>query len=278
MKVGCLGPRGTFSHIVLQSYMENKGKYSEHLFSDFQKLIEALKECEIDIAICPIENSQEGAVNEIVDALAFESGLFINDEYIQKISHCLLSQSRDSSSGIEIVFSHPQAINQCRQYMDLKFPDIEYSYTSSTATAAERALAYGPSAGVIGSEKLKNLYPLKVLENDIQDNKSNCTRFVMVSRNQRLSENADKTSIAFSIQHSPGELHKILGIFDVFGINLLKIESRPAKTILGEYIFLIDFQGNCADKDISLALQILSRKVKYYKLIGCYEHFDPKNQ
>lgn len=273
MKIACLGPRGTFSHIVLQNYMSDKGEYSEHLFPDFQRLAEAVKKSEIDIAVCPVENSQEGAVTQITEALALDSELFINGEYLQKVSQCLLAPVDSNLSDIKIIFSNPQAVGQCRNYLNSKFPNVEYSYTDSTATAAEAALANGLNSGIIGSEKLRSLYPLALLEENIQDNKSNCTRFAVISKNADISENGDKTSIAFGVRHEPGGLNKILSVFDVFRINLLKIESHPSKVSAGEYIFLADFEGNCMDKNVSLALKIIKSKAKYYKLIGCYKRF-----
>lgn len=273
MKIACLGPRGTFSHIVLQNYMSGKGEYSEHLFPDFQSLTDAVKSSEADIAVCPVENSQEGAVNQITEALALDGGIFMNGEYLQKVSQCLLAPIDSNSADIKIIFSNPQAVGQCRNYLGSKFPGVEYSYTDSTAAAAEAALANGLNSGVVGSEKLRSLYPLTLIEEDIQDNKSNFTRFAVISKNPEISENGDKTSIAFGVKHEPGGLNKILSVFDVFGINMLKIESHPSKISAGEYIFLADFEGNCMTKNVSLALKIIKKKAKYYKLIGCYKSF-----
>ena len=174
---------------------------------------------------------------------------------------------------LQEILSHPQALAQCRKFLNNRLKGIATRAVSSTAAAAKMAADPSSYYGAIGNIGAAALYGLQVLEEGIQDNDGNSTRFIILSKQGKDITGSDKTSIAFTVDHKPGGLYRALKIFADNNINLTKIESRPMKTLLGQYLFLLDFEGHHQEDKIRAILEELSSKSQYYKLLGSYPKF-----
>ena len=261
MKVGYLGPRGTFSFETARKYSKT-GELKE--YSTITEVIHKLKENEVDEAVVPVENSIQGGVTETIDAIIEFDGIFVNKEIITKIEQNLMANKKYKLNEIKEIYSHPQAIAQCRKYINKELANAKIIQVASTALAAKEIKEKDFCACIANISCLEE-YKLELLDAGIQDNNSNTTKFWVLSKNENLKGN--KMSLIFSTKHKPGALYQVLGIFNEKKINLTKIESRPAKTKLGEYFFLIDLDIN---EHIDEALKELKCECDYIKIIGRY--------
>lgn len=280
-RMGFLGPHGTFSHEAAQTYVEartNKDTLDESYelkdFYTIQEVLIGLKNDIIDEAIVPIENSLEGAVNVTLDVLAKEDGLYIVDEHIIPINLNLVVKEGTLAEDIRVVISHPQPLGQCRNYLNNAFKTVIQMEENSTSRAAQRVASEDGTYAAITSDIAAKTYGLKILASNIQDAKNNYTRFVVLSKKLKNKTGKDKTSIVFSTENKPGSLYKILDIFSLWDINMTRIESRPAKNELGQYIFFVDIDGHIEDQDVYDALTMIKRKTSFYRFIGSYPAFD----
>lgn len=278
--LGFLGPLGTFSHEAAQSYIELntnidslENSYQLKDFYTIQEVLLGLKNDEIDEAIVPIENSLEGAVNVTLDVLAKEDGLYIVDEHIIPINLNLVAKEDTLVEDISVVISHPQPLGQCRNYLNSAFKTVTQIEENSTSRAAQRVASEDSTHAAITSSIAAKTYGLKILASGIQDAKNNYTRFVILSKKLKNRTGKDKTSIVFSTENKPGSLYKVLDIFGLWDINMTRIESRPAKNQLGQYIFFIDIDGHIEDQDVHDALTMVKRKTSFYRFIGSYPTF-----
>lgn len=221
--------------------------------------------------VVPIENSIEGSVNITLDLLVHSYDLLIEKEIIFPINHNLLAPKGVQLEDITDVFSHPQALAQCHNYL-IKH-NIKPHQTLSTAAASKKISNIEHSAS-IGTLKSAELYGLNVLEKNIQDVDNNETRFVVISNHDSRPSSNDKTSIVFSLyDDKPGGLYEILSIFANNHINLSKIESRPSKQGLGKYIFFIDLYGHRKNDKICRVLDKVSKNTSFFKVLGSYPVF-----
>ncbi len=265
MKIGYLGPDGTFSQLAAEKVADGTN-YEMVAYSSISELAFAANSRVISAAVMPIENSLEGGINTTLDCLAFECDLTITQEVLLSVSQSLLSNSKT----ITRIYSHPQPIGQCQRYLAKNYPGVPITFTSSTAEAA--VIASGEDgAAAIGSEALAEIYGLEIIENGIEDVSTNTTRFVVAKKDAEAVADADKTSIVFGVADKPGALYKMLSVFDIFDINMMKIESRPAKTVLGAYVFFVDINGSSSDENIKKALDIVKYKATFFKLLGSYK-------
>jgi len=232
-----------------------------------QEVFEAVDREEADYGVVPIENSTEGSVNRTLDML-IESGVKICGEILIRVSHALLSRS-GRSEEIRTIYSHSQALEQCRVWLRTNFPKVPLSETVSTAKAAQMAGEDGEAAA-IASPFAARLYGLKVIASQIEDRFHNYTRFLVLGHQLAEQMGRDKTSILFSISHAPGSLFRVLKTFAEKGVNLTKIESRPAKDKPWEYIFFVDFEGHSADAHIREVMDELVENVLFMKILGSY--------
>jgi chorismate mutase/prephenate dehydratase len=214
----------------------------------------------------PIENSTEGVVTHTLDMFV-DSELKIVAQIILPIQQCLIGNSR--IEDIKKIYSHPQPIAQCRQYLQTRLPHVEVVETSSTTRAAELA-AKEPGAAAIASILAADRYGLKLIERDIQDSSNNATRFFVLGRNCSPSTGKDRTSLMLSIADEVGALHKALAPFSRHKLNMTRIESRPNKRKAWEYFFFVDCDGHYADKKLALALTQLQRACNFVKVLGSY--------
>jgi prephenate dehydratase len=229
-------------------------------------------------AVVPVENALEGAVSVTMDFVAHEAGApKVAGEAIVAIQHLLAARPGTELSQVETVYSHPQALAQCRARLEALLPGARQITTSSTAEAA-RLVAQGATgveggavelgAACISSRRAVDLYGLQVLSDDIQDEKFNATRFWLLAPKSPEPSGRDKTSVVFSVPHRAGTLYQALGTFT--GLNLTRIESRPSRRRLGEYLFFVDFEGHAADPVPERALAALRSLADWVRVLGSY--------
>lgn len=234
-------------------------------------VMESVVNDECSFGVVPIENSIEGPVGITLDSLANKFDLKIYKEIIISINQNLIVNPGCTMDDIEDVYSHAQAISQCRDFINEN--NIQPHYAISTARAAKDIIGDKTKAA-IGNRKVVDLYGLEILEANIHDTDNNETRFVVVSKKGHEITGKDKTSIIFSIyEDKPGELYKILGIFEKNAINLTKIESRPSKKGLGKYLFFVDFYGHIDDELTQNILNEINENTYFFKVLGSYPEF-----
>lgn len=277
IKIGFLGPKGTFSHEALVKYIKGRSDYQACDFNSIPDIIYAVQNGEIDEAIVPTENSLEGAVNATLDILAADVELKIKAEVVIAVVQNVLIRKGTDPDRISSVLSHPQPLGQCRRYIAANFPKAEVRYVYSTAGAAEEVAGGDGTLAAIGSATAAEVYGLDIFAAGIQDGNNNFTRFVIIAKNDGQRTGSDKTSIVFSTEDRPGSLYRILDIFSLWDINMSRIESRPAKNELGKYIFFIDINGHREDQDLKDALTMIKRKTSFYKFLGSYPVYSPDN-
>jgi prephenate dehydratase len=261
--IGFFGPSGTFTE-------EAASKIGRDLipFDSILDVLDAVEIGEINIGVVPIENSIEGPVGVTLDLLVHDYDLKIKREITIPISHNLLINPDADILDIKYVYSHIQALSQCRKFTDRL--GVVVNSTPSTSAAAEMIKGKRNSAA-IGTKRAAKIYGLKIAASNIQDYKNNVTRFVVIDKTDHKPTGNDKTSIVFSIMDDkPGRLYKILEVFADNNINLTKIESRPSKEKLGSYIFFVDFEGHRTDKKISNILNNIRSNLGYIKVLGSY--------
>lgn len=261
MNLGFLGPKGTFSFEAAKVYSKDS------VLKEYRTITEAilaLKNNEIDEAIVPIENSVQGGVTETIDSLIENDGIYVNKEIILTINHNLMANKKYSLSEIKEIYSHPQAIAQCRKYIENNLKGAIINQVSSTALAAKEIATKDYCACIANLSCLEE-YGLILLKDNIQDNSYNKTKFWVLSKVAKT--NGNKMALVFSTKDIPGALYQVLGTFYKSKINLTKIESRPAKTEFGEYIFLVELERENVNNEF---LKILNQECKYLKILGEY--------
>ncbi len=269
-KIGFLGPRGTFSHEALEKYAQNIGPYEAVDFSSISELIDAVNDNRIDEAVAPMENSIEGAVNATLDILSGDMELKIKAEIVIPIEQNLLVRKGTDIKDIRRILSHPQPIGQCRKYIEKNFPGVQVEFVYSTAGAALEVAGGAEGAAAIGSLTAARVYGLEVAARNIQDESNNFTRFVIIAKEDSKPTGCDKTSLVFSTENKPGSLYRVLQIFNLWDINMTRIESRPARDRLGSYKFFVDIEGHWQDPDVRDAITMVRRKTSYFKNLGSY--------
>lgn len=269
MRVGILGPRGTYAELAARSQFGEKVRVVPYpMITD---VAEAVARGDVQVGVIPIESLREGSVGEALDALAW-TDVKVQAEIITPISHSLLGMPGAKLGKITQVLSHPQALAQSREFLRKNLQKAELIEMTSTAKAAEQVgKLKQPHMAAIGPKALADLYGLKVLSEDIQSGELNITRFLCLAKEDGKPTGRDKTSIVFyTAQDRPGILHEILGEFAVRKINLTKIESRPSKKALGDYLFFVDFEGHREDPKVNEALEGVKLKTAMLKVLGSY--------
>ncbi|MFN4227885.1 MAG: prephenate dehydratase [Candidatus Ratteibacteria bacterium] len=263
--VAYLGPEGTFTHQAALNKFGEKAKYVP--VKTIDEVFREVEKQRADYGVVPIENSIEGVVTHTLDVFV-ESDLKITSEILLEIHHFLLSKE-NSIKKIKKVYSHPQAIAQCRNWISENLPDAEIYETESTASAVKKAMKEKKSAA-IGSEIAASMYNLNILAERIEDFRENFTRFLVIGNNFTERTGKDKTSILFSIKDRVGALHDILVPFKKEKINLTRIESRPSKKKAWEYVFFVDFVGHKDDETVKRALKEVEKSTAFLKVLGSY--------
>ena len=267
-KVAFQGEHGAFSEIASKFYfseeVDNVPSYS------FDEVFSRVKNSKVDFGIVPIENTLYGSVFETYDLL-LKYSLTIVGELNLQINHHLIAQKKYKLTEIRQIYSHPQALGQCSEFLS-KFKKTHITPAYDTAGAAILALENKtePSAAIASIEAAE-FYDLEVLESNIQNNKENYTRFLAISKKKNESEIKNpKTSICFELKSIPGALFKALSVFALRDIDLVKIESRPIPQKPFQYTFYVDLLGNLEDEKIILAINNLSEISNNIKKFGTY--------
>lgn len=262
MKIGFQGAPGAYSEAaIIKAY----GRENQRIgFEVSEMVFEALANKEIDLAVMPIENSIAGNVYVNMDLLLSQDVYAVNEIYLP-IHHCLLGQKGARLDDIKVVFSHPVAIAQCRDF--LRENQIKAIAQSDTAGSCDQL--DHKNQGAIASSLCAQIYGLNILAESIQTKKNNITRFITLSLSKN-DTNQEKTSLVFSASHKPGALLDCLEIFKEHKINLTRLESRPVSDNPFEYVFYVDFLGGLDDSNIQRALNELESKAHWIKRLGSY--------
>ncbi len=273
MAVAFLGPRGTNSEDAALVY---GGRDAEFVaFSSIPALTSAVETGLADVAVLPIENSIEGPVSTTLDLLIHETGLRICHEVVVPIRHVLVGVPGARLDAITEVVSHPQALGQCRRFLERFLPNARQVASLSTAGAVREVVEGGdPSKAAIGPLRAHELYGGQVLAREIQDNRGNLTRFVVLAQEDAEPTGDDKTMIGLTVRENvPGSLSRIIAPFAEGKIQLTSIASRPTKGWLGDYVFLIDFQGHRNDPEVRRVLAALEEPAAQLKVFGSFPRY-----
>ncbi len=279
--MGYLGPPGTFSHQAAYNWSQQQKDTLELVpFKSIPEVLLAVRGGDVDAGVVPVENSIEGAVNLTLDRLRELKELSIKGEIIVLVEHCLAGKN-SSLENIEVVYSHPQALAQCQGFLNKRLSHARIIETVSTAEAAGRVASQGEkeNSAAISSPLAARRYGLQILAASIQDYEGNKTRFIIVGRGSTMRTGCDKTSLVVSPpENRPGVLYNILKEFARAEINLTRIESRPTKYNLGEYVFFLDCEGHCSEKAL---LEVISRvrTMAEVQILGSYpQHIEVESK
>ncbi|PVX26522.1 MAG: prephenate dehydratase [Candidatus Bathyarchaeum sp.] len=267
MKVAFQGELGAYSEMAVYSFFGHSAEVKP--CKSFDAVFESVKNGDVDYGVVPIENSIEGSVNRTYD-LFLEYDLKVCGEIIIRISHCLIAHKGRSIDQTKTVYSHPQALAQCRKFLEQhKLNAIStFDTAGSVKMVKEQKIM---DAAAIASERAAQIYDMTILAREIEDVKNNSTRFFVLDKQDASYSGADKTSIIFATKSIPGALYQILGEFAARHINLTKIESRPTKQTPWEYHFYLDFEGHRTEKQCQDALESIKDKTLFIKILGSYK-------
>ena len=262
-KVSFQGERGAYSEDAAISFF--KEAIDTVPLSTFTEVVESTQNGNTDYSVLPVENSLEGSIGESYDLLVSTS-LTIVGEIYYRVRHCLIGFDR--MDGIDTVYSHPQALGQCRRFIqDHKLKTIPTYDTAGSVKIIKDMNKKNVSC--IASKRASEIYQVPVIKEGIEDNASNYTRFLVLSK--KPLDDGDKTSIIFSVKHEAGALFSILKEFNDFKVNLTKIESRPNKSTPWEYNFYMDFDGTKDDSTVREILEKIRQRTLFMKVLGSYK-------
>jgi prephenate dehydratase len=268
MTLGFLGPEGTFSEQAAITYCAEAELVP---IASIPEVADAVEAGEIDEGIVPIENSLFGSIIPVLDFLIKAEKSRIKYELAIPVEQCLISEPDMDLSKVARIYSHPQALGQCRGYLARTFPGVDLVASLSTAGSVSDMLLSEEPAAAIAPYRAAEIHNAAVIERGIEDGKSNFTRFAVLGHSDHVQTGRDKTSMAFWFSSdAPGTLYQALGLFSNRGINLSKIESRPTGESLGTYVFLADISGHRSDKTVNAALTELAGITSELKILGSY--------
>ena len=265
--IACLGPRGSHSEAAARRLFPDSRLV---LYPNISGAIEAATAGQEGLCVVPIENALEGSINITLDSISGGGGMLIVRELVWPIRHHLAAL--DMNVPPRVILSHPQALAQCRDNLKLNYPGVQTKETGSTSEAAVLAAQDKESAALCSGEAA-HLYGLTLLREDMQDTSINCTRFVALCPGvfKQAEENAVKTSIACELDGSrAGTLCELLKSFADRQINLVRIESRPTRRVLGRYIFFLDLEGSIASPIVQAALDEVRDNTLRLEILGSY--------
>jgi chorismate mutase/prephenate dehydratase len=265
LTIAYFGPPATFTH---QAALGRFGAgVTYRAAKTIAEVFDDVEHQRADFGVVPVENNTEGAVNVTLDRL-IDADVLICGELRLEITQNLLSRA-GALDGIKRVLSHPQGLAQCRQWLAEHLPDVATEQALSTAAAAEMAAA-DATVAAIASDLAAELYRVPILRAGIEDNPHNSTRFLVIGRHPSGSTSRDKTSILFAMRNEPGALYRILEPLANRGINLTKIESRPAKQRPWEYVIFVDLEGHRDTPSVSSVLREIGERTLFLKVLGSY--------
>ena len=272
-EVAFQGERGAFSEDAVVKF------FGEDIpllpCARLRDVFQVVLEDRANFGVVPVENSQAGSINETYDLL-LEYPLNIFAEIILRISHCLMALPGESLSSINTIYSHPQALAQCEQFLRKLGLNIipGYDTAGSAKMIRERTLK---ECAAVASERAADIYGLQILAPGIEDNRDNYTKFFAISKQEAMPGQKNKTSLVFGTKNMPGALYSVLGIFATRNINLTKLESRPSKNKPWEYIFYVDLEGGLDSKVYQEAMGELTREAAFVKILGSYPQWEQQS-
>jgi prephenate dehydratase len=272
-RIGYLGPAGTYTEQAALLYAPDAELQPYPTISAVGAAVVA---DELESGVVPIENSLEGSVTFTLDLLIAQSDLSIKNEVVIPIDHYLVAPPGVSADSVEVIYSHPQALAQCRAYLGEHFPTVPREASLSTVAAVIDMQSSRAPAAAICPQRATEIYDVRILAQSIQDNSANQTRFVALAHDDHPPTGHDRTSISFAFAiDRPGNLYHAIGEFAERNINLVKIESRPTKRELGRYVFLIDCEGHREEPEVAAALRGLREYADVFKILGSYPCWEP---
>lgn len=263
--VACQGVEGAYSGVTANALFPDS---PVRFYKQFEDVFEAVNKGEAKFGVIPVENSTAGSVHESYD-LIMKYRFYVVGAYDLKIEHCLCAKADTKYEDITDVYSHPQALSQCNNF--LKSFDFTGVNFSNTAAAAEFVAKSSKSnIAVICSELAAKKYGLKILKRNVQNNNNNRTRFIVISKELVIGEDADKISLIFSAPHTTGSLYRVLGRFSMAGLNLTKLESRPIENADFDYYFYVDVMGSVKDESTLDLICALYDELPEFEFLGNY--------
>jgi prephenate dehydratase len=264
IRVAFQGEHGAYSEAAAQSFFVDRVETVP--LPTFADVLEYTQKDKSDFSVLPVENSIEGSVGESNDLL-ISTTLSVFGEIIHKIRHCLIGF--DTLEKTETVYSHPQALGQCREFIQKSKLKVVPTYDTAGSVKIIKELNRSGLAA-IASKQAAEIYQVPVIMEGIADNPNNYTRFLILSKKKSDDSRQDKTSLIFSVKHTPGALYQAIKVFAESGINLTRIESRPKKDTTWEYNFFVDFEGNEDDAKVQEMLGLLQENTLFLKSLGSY--------
>ena len=266
VKVAFQGERGAFSEDAAAKLFG--GDIGVLPCMRLKEVFELVSQDKVEFGIVPAENSQAGSINETYDLL-LAYPLNILAEVIIKVSHCLMALPGERLADITTIYSHPQALAQCAEFLSKLNVEVMSSYDTagSAKMIKEKELKY---CAAIASKRAADIYGLEILAPEIETSVNNYTKFVAISKQKTKPAQRNKTSLVFATEHKPGSLYRILGIFATRNINLTKLESRPSRTKPWEYVFYADFEGHLDGELYQEAIRELQTETTFIKILGSY--------
>lgn len=262
------GVEGAYSYAAMKEFFKTDIE-SFHV-GTWKDAMDAIADGRADYAVLPIENSTAGIVADIYDLLV-DYDLYIVGEQIIKCEHALLGLPGASLEDIQVVYSHPQALMQCKIFLE-EHPRWDTREMGNTAVAARKVMEEkNPAQGAIASKSAAEFFGLEVLRDNIYHNQHNSTRFIIVSSRQMYASGANKVSICFELPHKSGTLYNMLSHVIYNGLNMTKIESRPIPGRNWEYRFFVDFEGNLEDSAVKNALRGIRQEASHVRVFGNYQ-------
>ena len=263
--VAYLGPEGSFSEAAMRKRF---GHGASGLPVDtFDEIFRAVESGNASYGVVPVENSSEGMIGHNLDLLLV-TPVKVCGEVALQVHQCLMSHQADKAA-IKRVYSHPQSLGQCRNWLNANLPGVERVAVSSNAEAARRAAAEPESAAVAGLAAAER-YGVPVRAGNIEDDPRNTTRFLVIGDQEVAPSGCDKTSLVLSAPNRPGAVHALLGPLAEQGVSMTKLESRPARSGLWEYVYYVDIEGHQCDQPVAAALARLKEVAAFVKVLGSY--------
>ncbi len=270
LSIAFLGPLGTYSE---EAALKQFGQGRQAVVcGSIDEVFRTLEANQADYGVVPVENSTEGAIGLTLDLL-LSSPLKICGEITLPVHHCLLSKQTDIEK-IKHVFSHGQSLSQCHEWLNKTLPKAQREAVTSNAVAAQMihdlVSADGTFAAAIASKRAAELFELNVLAENIEDDPKNTTRFLVIGRHEVAPSGNDKTSLVISTKNKPGAMVELLEPLARHGVSMTKLESRPSKQGLWDYVFFVDIEGHHTDSKVQAALQDLQQRASSLKVLGSY--------
>ncbi|VAW93616.1 Chorismate mutase I / Prephenate dehydratase [hydrothermal vent metagenome] len=267
MVIGFLGPEGTFTQSAALKHFGHSVQTKP--LTTIADVFREVESGEVPYGVVPIENSTEGVVNHTLD-LFINSPLFISGEVEIRIHHHLLINEKTDISCLTKIYSHQQSLAQCREWLDANLTGVELIPVTSNAEAAKIVSNSDEAVAAIAGDSAAEIYKLALVCKNIEDEPSNTTRFLIIGKSETQASGDDKTTILVSTRNQSGALHKLLEPLASNGLSLSRIESRPSRQGMWEYVFFIDVDGHKSDADVAAALHDLINESQMVKVLGSY--------